>query len=195
MVKARPKINSPRQVSMRSQLLIAAAAAALAFPVAASAADPALDAFESICWKTSADFPAVVQAADSGGWTNAELMADAMAGVSVTDKTAREKIGGGSDLKLLATRGTKGDIVVRTCTISAKGGQAGLLDRAKTWLGVAPQSSDAGKATYLVTLDGGKIVALAQGEVDAAVAKGGVHLIKFHQDGTNETLDYTRISK
>src|SRR5215813_14025064 len=91
---------SPGFAPMRLPLFLAAAAAVTAIPMAAMAAtDPALDAFKTLCWKTQADFPQVLKAADAAGWQNVQLTSTDMEGVSVTDKAAREKSVNGVDMK------------------------------------------------------------------------------------------------
>jgi hypothetical protein len=187
----------------RSHLLVAVAAAVLAFPLSALAADadPALDAFRTLCADTGADFPAVVKAAAADGWTDAEVMADDLPGVSVTDKAARSKGKGTDEITLRATRGLRtvktGDITVSTCTVRGDNSPPGLLDRVQAWLNMAAMSTDkdSGKASYLLTYDGKTRTVLAQADIDAAVGKGGAHLLKFKQDGTSEILDYERFSK
>ena len=187
----------------RSHLLVAVAAAVLAFPLSAFAAgtgdDPAFDAFRKLCGDTAADYAAVVKAAAADGWHDTEVIADDLPGVSVTDKAARAKGDGQAEVRLRATRGLRavknGQITVSTCTVSADNEPPGLLDRAQAWLHMAPMNADSEKASYLLTLDGANRVVLAQGDIDAAVGKGGAHLLKFKQDGGSEILDYERFSK
>ena len=185
----------------RSYLLVAVAAATLAFPLSAFAADndPAFDAFTKLCGDTGADYAAVVKAADADGWHDTEVIADDLPGVSVTDKAARVKGDGQAEVRLRVTSGLRavknGQITVSTCTVSADNEPPGLLDRAAAWLQMTPMNTDTGKASYLLTLDGGKRVLLAQTDIDAAVGKGGAHLLKFKQDGGAEILDYERFSK
>ncbi len=187
----------------RSHILVAVAAAVLAFPLSAFAADaandPAFDAFRKLCADTGADFPTVVKAADADGWRDAEVIADDLPGVSVTDKAARAKGTGTDVVTLRATRGLRsvksGDITVSTCTVRGDNAPPGLLDRVQAWLNMAPLSTDTGKASYLLTYDGTTRTVLAQAGIDAAVGKGGAHLLKFKQDGASEILDYERFSK
>jgi hypothetical protein len=187
----------------RSSLLAIAAVAALAFPAAAFADDDsALNAFEKLCGATGADYPAVVSAAKADGWlaTTESSDDDDIPGVSVTDKVALAKGDGAAAVRLRATRGLKhtvksGDITVTTCTVRTDGAPAGLLDRVKAWLSMAPMSSDTDKASYLFTFDGKTRSFLATGDIEGAMNKGGAHLVKIRQDGGSEVLDYNRFSQ
>jgi hypothetical protein len=184
----------------RSHLVAIAAVAALAFPAAALAADDtALDAFQKICGNTGNDYPEAVKAADADGWHDTEVIADTMKNVSITDKASRAKGEGDTEVRLMVTRGLEqlkpGDMItVSTCTVSTDKGTDGMLDRVKAWLG-EPSSTDTGEASYLLTLDGKKLKPLASADVEGAVAKGGVHVMKFKQNGSAESLDYVRLSQ
>jgi hypothetical protein len=187
---------------IRSCIFAAAAAIVLAAPIAASAApqtDPAFDAFRKYCGDTGADFTAAVKAADADGWKDTQVIADTLPGVSVTQKAARTTGAGPDALRLLITSGLRstksGDIVVSTCTVSSDTAVPGLLGRAQAWLNMATMSADTDKASYLLTMNGGTRTLLATGDIDAAVGKGGAHLLKFKEDANSEILDYERFSK
>jgi hypothetical protein len=188
----------------RSYLLAAVAAAAMTLPLSATAApsgDAAFDAFRTLCADTGDDYPAVVKAATADGWQTAEVLADDLPGVSITDKSAWAKGTGSSEVRMRVTRGLKtvktGDVTISTCTVSTDNAPTGLLDRAKAWLNMAPMDLDPsnGKVAYLLTVDGSSRVVLAQADIEAAMNKGGAHLLKFKQDGQSEVLDYERFSK
>ena len=193
----------------RSYLLLAVAAAVLALPLAATAADsdPAFDAFRAICGDTNDNFPTVVTAAATAdGWQDANVMGDDFPGVSVTDKAARAKGEGTQMITLRATRGLRtakeGDITVSTCVISSANVTPGLLGRVQAWLKLTPASTDSDKdtgvdkASYLLTLDAdGARQAITQADVAAAVGKGGAHLLKFREGADGEVLEYDRFSK
>ena len=74
-------------------LAIAAAVSALVIPAsaAAAAADPAFDAFHTICWAPADDYVGVLKAATDAGWTDTAVSGGDEQGVSITDKAAKEK--------------------------------------------------------------------------------------------------------
>jgi len=141
----------------------------------------------------------IAAAAAADGWHDTQVLADDMPGVSITDKAARSKGSGSSEIRMRATRGLKslksGDVTISTCTVSTDSAPPGLLDRAKAWLNMATMDSDTDKASYLLTVDGTTRAVLAQADIPAAMNKGGAHLLKFKRDGDGEVLDYERFSK
>ncbi|MFI4975899.1 MAG: hypothetical protein ACHP84_15265 [Caulobacterales bacterium] len=190
-------------MSVRS-LLFCLALAPLALPSLASAAaqpeDKAFDAFQQVCVAPVGEFADVVKAADGGGWTSAQVLAETPPGVSNTDKAARGKNVDGTDLRLFATRGIAhpkgGDVVMSTCTVNSNIGNLGdLPTRAQTMLGVAPVSTTATSATFHVAGGQGAWRSVADNGVDAAIAGGGLDVITVKTEGTSVILDYIKITK
>lgn len=168
-------------------LAIAAAVSALALPASATAADAAFDAFQSICWGTGDDYVAALKAADASGWANTSVTAPDEAGISITDKAAREKsVDGGGRLTLLISRGLRhlstGDMKVTTCKLSYSKPDAGLIGAAKSWIGDGPDNTDPTMAIYYVGLGAGKPNHIGKAGMGAALAGGGVSILKFQQD-------------
>jgi hypothetical protein len=186
---------------MRPQLLLAAAAAALAFPLAAFAdtGDAALDAFQSVCANTGGTYVNVLKAADSSGWSETQIVPETDAAVSITDQAAREKVVNGATLTLLVNRGLRhtkgGDISQSTCKISFNKPDAGVLDRAKTWIGVAPDGGDATLSVYYVKGGGGAPQHLVSSQLNDAMAAGGFSIIKVQQNNDSAILVYLGYAK
>jgi hypothetical protein len=178
---------------IRFVALVAASAAALAIPAVASAqTDPALAAFQSLCWNTADDYLAIKKAATAAGWGNADVTAPDEDGVSVTDKAAMEKPAeGGGRLTLLVSRGLRkiggADYKVVTCKISHDKGNPGLIAAAKTWVGSAPDNSDPTLAIYYVGLASGTPNHVGKAGMGAAIAGAGLSILKFQQD-SNATI-------
>lgn len=186
---------------MRPQLFLAATAAALAFPLAALAdtGDPGLDAFQSVCTQTGASYVNVLKAADGAGWSETQVVPETDASVSITDQAAREKTVNGATLTLLVNRGLRhtkgGDISQAVCKISVNKPDAGVIDRAKGWLGFAPDGGDATLSIYYVKAGPGAPQHLAQSELNTALAAGGFSIIKVQQDQGSAIFVYQSFSK
>jgi len=186
------------------RLSLLAAAAALVLPLAAHAQGPdaALDAFQSICGATAGAYPAVVRAADSSSWTDTSIRPEPDPSVSITDTTARSKSVNGVDLTLLATRGLRhtksGDIPVSTCKISADKPDPALLAAAQAWVGAAPDAApDPTLAVYFVKPGAGKPDHIGNDPAaqNAAMASGGLAILKFQQNSDSAILVYQIYSK
>jgi hypothetical protein len=186
---------------MRPQILLAAAAAALAFPIAASAAtgDAGLDSFSNVCAETGGTYVNVLKAADSSGWTETQVVPETDSAVSITDQAAREKVVNGATMTLLVNRGLRhtkgGDISQSVCKISVNKPDAGVIDRAKTWLGFAPDGGDATLSVYYVKGGAGAPQHLAQSELNNALSAGGFAIIKVQQDSGSAIFVYQGFSK
>jgi hypothetical protein len=186
---------------MIRSLAIAAAVSALAIPMSASAqgADPAFDAFQSICWNTSGDYLAAKAAADGGGWSESDVVADKETGLSVTDQAAREKNVGGLRLTLLISRGIRhistGDIKEQTCKLSVNKADNALVGEGKAWVGVAPDAGDPTFAVYYVKLASGKPDHVGKDGANTAMAAGGFGVLKFQQDSDAGILVYQSYAK
>jgi hypothetical protein len=172
---------------MIRSLAIAAAVSALAIPASAAAADAAFDAFQSICWGTSDNYLAALKAAAAAGWTDTAVSGGDEAGVSITDKAAKEKsVDGGGRLTLLITQGlrhmTTGDLKVVTCKLSYSKPDPGLISAAQTWIGGAPDGGDATLAVYYVGLSTGTPNHVGKAGMNAALSSGGLSILKFQQD-------------
>ena len=176
--------------------LMAVAMAAMAAPAFAADAD-VFDAFRQVCGDTAADYPAVVTAAETSGWKAADLLADPMKGVTITDKTTRTKGVGDTGLSLFAWRGTaKDNVKVSACTIRMdKATMAGLEAAARTWAGFDPQSPDAAKNVFQFTQNATGRVAVAAGGFDAAAAGAGMEILTVKADSKGGTLDLLTIKK
>lgn len=166
---------------------IAAAVSALAIPASAAAADSAFDAFQSICWGTGDNYVAALNAAKTTGWQNTDVTAPDEDGVSITEKAALEKpVDGGGRLTLLLSSGLRhlstGDMKVTTCKLSFSKPDTGLIDAAKSWIGDGPDNSDPTLAIYYVGLGTGKPNHVGKAGMAAALAGGGVSILKFQQD-------------
>ncbi|HLY78520.1 MAG TPA: hypothetical protein VKQ70_04050 [Caulobacteraceae bacterium] len=181
-------------------LAVAAAVSALAIPAtAAAASDQALDAFQSICWGTSGDYLAVLKAASSAGWTDTAVTGGDDEGVSITDKTAKEKAAdGGGSLTLLVSRGlrrltnptTKAltEVKVTTCKVSYSKPDSGLIAAAQSWIGAPPDGGEPTLAVYYVALGAGKPSDVGKAGVNTAVFGGGLSILKFQQDSDSTIL-------
>ena len=174
---------------------IAAAVSALAVPASAAvSADPALDAFQSICWGTSDDYVSVLKVASNAGWTDTAVTAGDDEGVSVTDRAAKEKaVDGGGNLTLLVTRGLRKltdpntkvatDVRVTTCKVNYSKADSGLIAAAQSWIGAPPDGGESTLAVYYVALGAGKPSDVGKAGVNAAVfGGGGLSILKFQQD-------------
>ncbi|HUZ14245.1 MAG TPA: hypothetical protein VMU93_15520 [Caulobacteraceae bacterium] len=182
-----------------SRLPLLAAFGALCLPVGALAAAPApdaaFDAFQNVCSATAASYPAVVKAADAGGWADTAVPADSDAKVTITAKMARSKAAGGETLMLSATQGllqgAGGGTPVSTCKISSNRPEPDLIARAKAWLGYAPDAApDPTLAVYYVKPGGAKPEHVAKANLNAALASGGLSVLKFQQDPDGAILVY-----
>jgi len=177
--------------------LIAAAAISLAAPVCAAGEDQAFGAFRALCADTAADYPAVVAKADAGGWKPAEIVAETMKGVSVTDKTSRTQAVGDAVLTLFAWRGvTPTNVKVSDCTVRIeRAGFADLQAHAQTWLGMAPQEATPQKAIFHFTDAGTTHRAITSAEYEAAAAGVGLEIMTVTADGPGATLDLLKIKR
>jgi hypothetical protein len=172
-------------------VLLAAAAPAFAAP-----ADSNFAAFVQICADTQADYPAVVAAADAQGWRPAQVNADTLPGVTVTDTLARDKNAGGATLALYAWQGAKGAVHVSECKVRiGKAKSADMQTAAQTWLGFAPQQATAKKATFEFTDDGGAHKALTTADREAAAAGAGMQILTVTGDQDGVILDILKIKK
>ena len=187
---------------MTRLLLLAAAAAVLVSPAAASAqpADPALDAFQNVCVGTGGDYVAILKAADASGWTETQVIPETDTSVSLTDQAAREKvIPGGPILTLLANRGLRhthgGDIPQSVCKVSASKPDPGVVARSQTWLGFPQDGGDPTLAVFYVKPNGGHPTHIAQADLNAAMASGGFSIIKIQQDEGSAIFVFQTFSK
>jgi len=185
---------------IRTPLLAFASFCVFALPIAAAAdtPDPALAAFRSLCVANANNYNGVVSAASADGWTDTQLIPTTDDSVSITSKTAREKLVGKEHLTLLVTQGLRhtkgGDIAEGDCKISTDQADDGILDRTRTWLGFAPDGGDATLATFYVKT-GAKPDHLAPDQLNAALNAGGFSVIKAQQDPASVILVYTSFSK
>jgi hypothetical protein len=189
---------------MKRLLSLAASAAMLAVPVAVSAqgsGDPAFDAFQKVCWATGGDYLASLKAADADGWTETAVVADAQSPVSITDKAARAKLIGGSNLTLLVSRGIQhtksGDVKVDTCKLAVSKADNALIGEGKSWMGgAAPDAApDPTLAVYYVKLATGAPNHVAAAGLNDALNAGGFVILKFQQDSDSGIMVYTAYSK
>jgi hypothetical protein len=180
---------------------IVAAACALAVPMSAAAADadPVFDAFQSICWDTAGDYLASVKAADTGGWKDTDVVADTEAGLSVTDKAAREKQVGNKTYTVFISRGLRhistGDVKEQSCKLVVNKPDNALVGEGQSWVGVAPDAGDPTLAVYYVKLAPGKPDHLGKDGINAAMAAGGFGILKFQQDSDSGIVVYQGYSK
>ena len=180
-----------------NKTVLAALAAALVAP-ACAAAQPAFNAFASVCGDTRADFPAVAAAADAQGWRKSDVVAESsMPGVAIADRLSRELKAGDSPLTLSAWRGTtKSGVQVSACTVRvAKPDFAGLRGAAQAWIGFAPQDDAATKAIFRFTDTASAHKALASGEYDAAAAGTGMEILTVSGDSHGAVVDLLKIKK
>ncbi|HEX3920614.1 MAG TPA: hypothetical protein VHW60_25010 [Caulobacteraceae bacterium] len=182
--------------------LLAAAAAVLVFPAVACAqtADPALDAFETVCAATGGDYVAVLKAADASGWTETQVIPETDASVSLTDQAAREKpMPGGETLTLLVNRGLRhthsGDVPQSVCKVSDSKPDPGVIARSAAWLGFPQDGGDATLAVYYVKSNGAHPTHIASTALNAAMANGGFSIVKVQQDEGSAIFVYQTYSK
>jgi len=193
---------------MKRLVPLLASAAMLAAPMsvvsmsgatAQPSADPAFDAFQKICWSTNGDYLATLKTADADGWTEAQVVAEPAGPVSVTDKAARAKVIGSSNLTLLVSRGLQhtkgGDFKVDTCKLAINKPDAALIGEGKSWLGGAPDSGDPTLAVYYVKLAPGTPAHIGQSGLNDAMAAGGFVVLKFQQDADSGIMVYQAYSK
>jgi hypothetical protein len=184
---------------MIRSIALAAAVSALAIPASAFAADPAFDAFQSVCWGTSGDYVASVKAADADGWKDTDVVTDPDTTISVTDKAAREKETDAGRLTLLVERGLRhtstGDLKVNTCKVSINKADAALIGDAAGWIGAPQDGGDATLAAFYVKLGGGKPQHLTKADLNAAMAAGGFTILKFQEDSNAGIAVYQSYAK
>lgn len=171
---------------------LAAAAPAFAAPGGAQS----FAAFTKVCGDTHADYPAVVAAADAGGWRPTQVKADAFPGVTVAESLSRDTSAGGAALTLYAWRGAKGAIQIAECQVRiGKGKLAEMRAAAQAWLGFAPQDATAKKATFLFTDEGGAHKAVAQADRDTAAAGAGLQMMTVSGDPDGAIVSILKIKK
>lgn len=191
---------------MQRLLPLAACAAMLAVPMTVAAqgpGDPALDAFQKVCWSNGGDYMATLKTAQDDGWTDTAVTGEDAGPVSITDKAAKAKFANGANLTLLVTRGLQhtksGDVKVATCKLTVSKADAALIGEGKSWLGGAtPDNSppDPTLAVYYVKLaPGGSPSHLSQADLGPALNSGGFAVLKFQQDSDAGILVYTAYSK
>ena len=178
--------------SLAAALITAPAAPAFAAPDSAKA----FAAVVQVCGDTHADYPAILAAADAGGWKTTQVKADAFPGVTVAESLSRDTSAGGSALTLYAWRGAKGAIQLSECKVRiGKGKFAEAQAAAQAWLGFAPQAATAKKATFLFTDQGGTHKALTQADQDAAAAGAGMQILTVSADQDGAILGILKIKK
>jgi hypothetical protein len=181
--------------------LAAAVLAGAATPALANDSDIAFNSFNKVCGATAAEYPAVVAAADGDGWQNTPVIGDnSMPKVSVTDKAARKKVVGAQNLVLVTSRGLaqtpNGPLTVSDCTMHSDTGDLAAVEaRLQTWLGFAPTSTAADRATYRFTTDGSAIKAVTDANANDAVAGAGLQVLTVSRNGGSLTVDLLKIKK
>ncbi|MEO8927458.1 MAG: hypothetical protein ABI306_09895 [Caulobacteraceae bacterium] len=178
--------------------LAAAALVAVAASPALAAPDGALSfaAFVQVCGATHADYQAVLAAADAGGWKTTQVKADPFPGVTIADTLARDSSAGGSALTLHAWRGAKGAVQVSECTVRiAKARFADMQGAAQAWLGFAPRSATAKKATFMFADEGAAHRALTSADQEAAAAGAGMQILSVSGDEDGAILSVLKIKK
>jgi len=188
---------------MKRLLSLAAAVAALAVPMSASAqggGDPALAAFQKVCWSTSGDYLASLKAAADDGWTDTQVAPEAAGPVSVTDRAAKSKVVEGTALTLLVTRGLQhtkgGDVKVATCKLTISKPDNALIGEGKNWLGAAPDAApDPTLAVYYEKLANGSPSHVPATGLQDALNSGGFVILKFQQDADAGIMVYQAYSK
>jgi len=184
---------------MIRSIAIAAAVCALGAPVSAAAADPVFDAFQSICWDTGGDYLASVKAADASGWKDTNVVADVEAGLSVTDKAAREKQVGNQTYTVFISRGLRhistGDVKEQSCKLVTNKADNALVGEGQSWIGAAPDAGGPTLAVYYVKLAPGKPDHVGKDGINAAMAGGGFGILKFQQDSDSGIMVYQGYSK
>ena len=175
------------------------AAAVMAFAAPALAAPDnaqSFAAFTKVCGDTHADYPAVLAAADAGGWKTTQVKADPFPGVTVADSLSRDSSAGGSALTLYAWRGAKGAIQISECRVRVgKGKLADMQAAAQAWLGFAPRAATAKKATFMFSDEGGARKGLAEADQEAAAAGGGMQILTVSGDQDGAVLGILKIKK
>jgi|HubBroStandDraft_1064217.scaffolds.fasta_scaffold45296_3 hypothetical protein len=192
---------------LRTFSLAAIAAVALSAPATTALAqgdDAALAAFEKVCWAGAGDYLGTVGAANADGWKDSSVISDTPAGLSITDKTAREKSAGGATLTLLVTRGLQhtaksGDFAVMTCKLSANKAVGGMMADSKAWMGGAAADNTPPDPTFAVyyVANGGATpshIGLA-GTQGAMNTSGAFGVLKFQSDSDSATFVYQVFSK
>ncbi|MEO8812139.1 MAG: hypothetical protein ABI376_04410 [Caulobacteraceae bacterium] len=176
---------------------IALAAAALAAFAAPVAAEPVFDAFTAVCAAGHADYPAVVEAAENGGWHATTVTGDAtMPGVTISDKIALSRKLDGAPLTLLAWRGTKGAIKINACTMRVgKADFPQLQAAARDWLGFVPQDVQPKKVVARFTETPTGHHALIAAEYEGAAAGDGMEILTVSTDAHGAVLDVLKIKK
>jgi hypothetical protein len=189
---------------MIRSLALAAALSLLAVPLAAHAqdsVDPALADFQKICWSSAGDYLGAVKTAAADDWADADVVADDDPQVSLTDKTAKSKSVGDNQLSVLITRGLRkmkdgSQLKVETCKISSSKPDGALVSEAKTWIGAPPDSApDPTLAVYFVKPGAGAPDHVGQAGSNAALAAGGLGILKFQQERDGSILVYQVYSK
>jgi hypothetical protein len=180
--------------------ILAAAAAALAFPAAALAQDdPALTAFQQVCVASGGNYTQMLSAATSGGWTETQVVPETDTAVSITSQAAREKSVNGFTLTLLANQGLRhtrsGDVPQSVCKISVNKADPGVITRSTTWLGFPQDGGDNTLAVYYVKPGGAQPTHVPTNGLNAAMASGGFSIIKVQQDSGSAIFVYTTYSK
>jgi hypothetical protein len=175
---------------------IAIAAGIVAILPGVATAAPAFDAFRQICGDTRADYPAVVKAANAGGWAATDVKATTMEGVVVSDQVSRSKAVDGEKLVLLAWTGLKGAVKITACTVRAPNSKTDEIKAAvQTWAGFAPQVSDPKRISFRFADEAGGRRALTQADYDAAAAGPGLEMLTVSNDGTDTIIDLLNIKK
>jgi len=188
---------------MKRFLGLAAATALLAVPMAAAAqsGDPALEAFQKVCWSAAGDYNTALQNAKSDNWTETQVQAASDANVSITGKAALDKAIDGVDVTLLVTQGLQhtskmGDIKVSSCKVTASKPDGALIGEGKAWLGgTAQDAGDPTLAIYYVKAAAGAPNHIGQAGASAALTNGGFGVLKFQQDDADAILVYQVYAK
>jgi hypothetical protein len=180
--------------------LSASAVASMATPALAGPSEDAFASFQQVCTATGSEFGAAIAAADSAGWKAAQVTADTMPNVSVTDKQARDKTIGNDNLTLFATRGVMaskaGNITVSTCTVSSeKADAASLIALTQKWLGAAPASTTPTKTGFRYALTGVNPGPVPEGGISAAVSGDGMVLMSVQSGPGKTILDIEKFKK
>jgi hypothetical protein len=176
---------------------LAVALAAFATPaLAAPDAAQSFAAFTKVCGDSHADYPAVLAAAEAGGWKTTQVKAEPFPGVTVADSLSRDSSAGGSALTLYAWRGAKGAIKISECKVRvAKANFTDIEGRAQAWLGFAPRAATAKKATFMFSDDGGAPKALTEADQEAAAAGPGMQILTVSGDQDGVVLGILKIKK
>jgi hypothetical protein len=178
--------------------MAAAVIAGAATPALATESDIAFSNFQKVCGAPSAEYPGVMAAADSDGWANSPVTGDTMPKVTISQKGARAKTVGATNLILLASQGLAqtpgGAVTVSDCTVrSDQGDLAQVAARTQAWLGIAPTSPSSDRMTFRFTREDGK--ATAPADQDAAVAGAGLQILTLSRSGGNLTMDLIKLKK